>query len=188
MRRGTFAACTLVLALCAGYAAAQTAPPPADTLKVDYFANIGGSIGQTMRLTNPGTSGGPLCAAIYVLDADQEMTECCSCYLSPDGLRTLSVDVDLTSNPLIGTPPANGVFKVVSTTTTAGQCPAPLSLHPTPAIRGWATHLQDSGILTETASQDATLSTSEVQRLERECLAISLVGSGKGVCACGAGD
>jgi hypothetical protein len=40
MRRITMlVVCTLALALCAGFAAAATTPPPADTLKVDYFAN-----------------------------------------------------------------------------------------------------------------------------------------------------
>jgi len=40
---------------------------------------------------------------IYVLDAYQEMTECCACAESPNGLRTLSVNKNLTNNPLTGT-------------------------------------------------------------------------------------
>jgi len=188
MRRRMHVVCALALALCAAYAAAQNGPP-ADTLKVDYFANSNKTIDETLRLTNPGTSGGNLCAAVYVFSADQEMSECCSCYMTPDGLRTFSVNKDLLGNPLLGAPIATGAIKIVSTTTTGTSCPTyPASITPTAGIRSWATHLQNSNILTETESQDATLSTPEVYRLERECHAIQIDGSGKGVCTCGTGD
>jgi len=186
MRKATVVLCTLTVMLCGAFAVAQA--PPADTLKVDYFANVNGSVDQTLRLTNPGTSGGPLCAAIYVFKADQELSECCSCYLSPDGLRTLSVNADLSSNPLTGTVATGGVIKIVSTTTVGGVCPLPTGLTPTPAVRAWSTHLQNNGTLTETGSADATLSANEVSRLKRECYAVKLVGSGHGVCSCGTGD
>jgi hypothetical protein len=191
MRRTTMlVVCTLVLTLCAGYAAAQ-ATPPADTLKVDYFANANtsGAPDGTVRMTNPGTSGGNLCAAIFVVDPNQELSECCSCKLSPDGLRTLSVDNDLTGNPLTGSFLTTGAIKIVSTTPTGGTCPAPKTLTPTAGVRAWATHIQNSNYtITETASQDATLSSTEVSRLEKECSAAVLDGSGKGICTCGTGD
>src|SRR5208283_804862 len=189
MRRTTIlVACSLALALCAGFAVAQK---PADTLKVTYFsnANTDGAPDATVRLTNPGTAGGSLCAAIYVFDSYQEMSECCSCYLSPDGLRTLSVNSDLTANPLIGVSLTTGVIKVVSTPTKGGSCPLPISLTPTAGIRGWGTHIQNSNYaITETALQDATLSAAEVKRLQGECYAIDLDGSGHGICSCGTGD
>jgi len=192
--------CTLVLALSAGYAAAATTPSP-DTLKVDYFANANtaGAPDGTVRLTNPGTveavsktgvySSNNICAAIFVFDPNQELSECCSCFLSPDGLRTLSVNIDVTGNPLTGVVLSTGVVKIVSTPTVAGVCPLPTTLAPTPAIRAWATHIQNSNFaITETASQDATLSAAEVSRLQAECYAIQLDGSSKGVCTCGTGD
>jgi hypothetical protein len=186
MGRGTIAFCTF-LACCASFAAAQTPPP--DTLKVDYFSNSNNAIDETVRLTNPGTSGTSLCAAVYVFAADQEMSECCSCLLTPDGLRTLSVNVDLIANPLRGVIIPTGSIKIVSITTKGGLCPTyPTRLAPMAGIRAWATHLQNGNILTETASQDATLSTNEVSRLQRECYAIRLVGSGNGLCTCGTGD
>jgi hypothetical protein len=187
MRRITMlVVCMLALALCAGSAMASTAPPPADTLKVDYFsnANTAGAPDGTVRLTNPGTSGGSLYAAIYVFDPNQELSECCECFLSPDGLRTLSVNSDLTSNPLTGVTLSTGLIKVVSTTGTSAS-----KLFPTPAVRGWATHIQNSNFaVTETASQDATLSSAEVSRLDSECAAVQLDGSGHGICSCGTGD
>jgi hypothetical protein len=180
--------CALVLTLCTGYAMAQTALAP-DTLKVDYFANANSSDpAGTLRITNAGTSGGELCAAVYVYDAFQELTECCSCAVTRNGLLTLSVDTNLLSNPLNGTSPSTGSIRIVSTTTVGGTCPLPLAgkVTPTAGIRSWATHIQGSSI-TETASQDATLSSSELTLLEADCRAVSLVGSGHGVCSCGTG-
>jgi hypothetical protein len=190
MRRITLlVVCTLALALCAGVATAQEPP---DTLKVDYFANAntGGASDATLRLTNPGTAGGSLCAAIYVFDSSQELSECCSCFLSPDGLRTLSVNTDITGNPLTGVILNTGLIKIVSTPTKGGTCPLlPLSITPTAGIRAWATHIQNSSFtITETASQDATLSAAEVKRINGECYAVQLDGSKKGVCTCGTGD
>ncbi|HUO25662.1 MAG TPA: hypothetical protein VMU61_08345 [Candidatus Aquilonibacter sp.] len=187
MRRfTTLVICLLALALCAGSALASTTPPPADTLKIDYFsnANTAGAPDGTVRITNPGTSGGNLWAAIYVFDPNQELTECCECLLTPDGLRTLSVNSDLTGNPLTGVTLSTGVIKTVSTTGVNAA-----RLYPVAAIRSWGTHIQNSNFaVTETASQDATFSAAEQARLQAECAAIELDGSGKGICSCGTGE
>jgi hypothetical protein len=192
MRRITIlAVCTLALTLCAGIAAAAATTPPADTLKVDYFANANtaGAPDATVRITNPGTAGGGLCAAVFVFDVNQEMSECCSCFVSPDGLRTLSVNADLTSNPLTGVILNTGVVKIVSTKASGSSCPSPTSLTPTAGVRAWATHIQNSNFtITENASQDATFSATEQGRLQSECQAIHIDGSGRGICSCGTGD
>lgn len=191
MRRTTMlVVCTLAVALCAGSAFASTTPP-ADTLKVDYFANANtaGAPDGTVRITNPGTAAGNVCASIFVFDPYQEMSECCSCLLTPDGLRTLSVNTDLTKNPLTGVTLNTGLIKIVSTVPIAGACPLPTVVNSTPAIRAWVTHIQNGTYaVTETASTDATLSYNEVVRLQRECTAIALDGSGSGICTCGSGD
>jgi hypothetical protein len=192
MRTTVLVVCTLALALCTVSAwAVEPTTPPADTLKVDYFsnANTAGAPDATYRLTNPGTAGGNICASIYVFDSQQEMSECCSCLLTPDGLRTLSVNGDLTSNPLTGVVLNTGLVKVVSTATVAGTCPLPTNITPKAAVRAWATHIENNGFaVTETNAQDATLSANEVTRLNRQCFAIQLDGSGKGICSCGTGD
>jgi hypothetical protein len=177
--------CVLMAGLLATAAWAQSAPP-ADTLKVDYFSNANtvGAPDGTVRITNPVTNGGYLWAAIYVFDSTEELTECCPCFLSADGMLTISVNNDLTSNPLTGVVLNGGLIKIVSTSTNAAT-----KLTPTPAIRAWATHIQNSNFSeTETASQDATLSTTEQKRLQNECHAIVLDGSGRGICSCGSGD
>jgi hypothetical protein len=178
--------CLLMVGLLATSALASTAPPPADTLKVDYFsnANSAGAPDGTARITNPGTSGGNIYAAIYVFDPNQELTECCTCVETPDGLQTLSVNGDLTANPLTGVILNTGLIKFVSSTG-----PSAAKLYPTPAIRAWVTHIQNSNFSeTETASQDATLSSAEVTRLQSECSAIQQDGSGHGICTCGTGE
>lgn len=191
MRRTTMlVVCTLALALCAGTAFASTTPP-ADTLKVDYFsnANTAGAPDGTVRVTNPGTAAGNVCASFFVFDSYQELSECCSCLLTPDGLRTLSVNTDLTKNPLTGVTLNTGLIKIVSTVPIAGACPLPTVVNSTPAIRAWVTHIQNGTYaVTETASTDATLSYNEVVRLQRQCTAVQLVGSGAGICTCGSGD
>jgi len=165
-----------------------------DVYKVDYFsnANTGGAPDGTVRLDNPGTFTGlnpNVCAAIFVFDTAQEISECCSCLLTPDGLRTLSVNTDLTSNPLTGVVLKTGVIKIVSTRPVGGVCPLPTRLGPIPTVRAWVTHIQDAGFAeTETGAQDSTLSATEQIALASQCRAIQIVGSGKGICSCGTGD
>jgi|SRR5271166_1385309 len=183
-----YGVCALALVFCAGFAAAATTPPP-DTLKVDYFANANVyGYDSTVRMINPGTAGGSLCADIYVFDSYQELSECCSCLISPDGLLTLSVYFDLTDNPLTDVYLSTGVIKVVSSSPKGGTCLFPSTLTPTAGLRSWATHLQTNFVTTETASQDATLSSAEVLRLQRECYGIQLDGSSSGICTCGTGE
>ncbi len=179
-------ACSLVaLLLFAAAAWAQAPTPPTDTLKVDYFsnANTASAPDGTVRITNPGTSGGNLCADIYVFDANEEMSECCSCMVTPDGLLTLSVNTDLTGNPLTGVVLTTGVIKVVSAAPRSGTCPLPTSIAPVPALRSWTTHIQDSTYaITEGVSPDATFSSGEQTALQSGCSSIKRVGSGKGIC------
>lgn len=167
------------------------AQQPADTFKVDYFANANSGLlyDGALRITNPGTSGGNICANIYVFSPDQQENECCSCFVSPNGFRTLSVARDLASNPLTGDRPVTGVIKIVSSA--AGTCNA-ASVTPVAAVRAWGTHVQQAkkGFIqiTETAAQDATLSTTELSALTTNCAFIQNQGSGHGICTCGTGD
>ncbi len=179
-----------------GLAASLSAQPAPDTYKVNYFVNAhtAGDPSGTVRITNVGTENctacdpsGDLCALIYVFKPDQELTECCGCSLSPDGLRTLNINIDLTSNPINGVIAKTGVIKVISSIPTSTGC-NPASPSPAAGIRAWATHIQTGGSETETNFSDSTLSTPELNRLSSECSAIGLVGSGQGVCSCGTGD
>lgn len=166
----------------------ETAIPP-DVYKISYFsnANTAGAPDGTVRLDNPGTAGANVCAQIYVYDPYQELSECCACLLTPDGLRTLSVDTDLTSNPLTGKKLTSGVVSIVSGYTPNNTC-SPLNEYVTPAFRAWGTHIQNvSFTTTETEYVDATLTVGTSYQL-LDCQAIYTDGSGQGICSCGTGD
>jgi hypothetical protein len=196
MRRTTMLVlCALAVTLFAGSAFAGTTYP--DTLKVDYFINAvpnGGNSGialtsAVVQLTNTGTTGGNLCADIFVYDPFQEISECGSCLTTPNDLRTLSVNNDLTDNPLTGVLLHTGSIRIVSAATHGGSCPLPTSgIVPTAGIRSWATHIQTGNQITETPSQDETLSAAELGALQNGCFAIALAGSGRGILTCGTGE
>src|SRR5580658_8237150 len=108
----------LVLALSSGIAMAQT-----DVYKVNYFSNNAAPAPDaTVRIDNPGVTYGNLCAMIYVFDADQQLSECCGCVETHNGLRTLSVRSNLTSNPLTGVVSRNGVIKIVASAVNDSPC------------------------------------------------------------------
>ncbi|MGA7402852.1 MAG: hypothetical protein WCC99_15095 [Candidatus Sulfotelmatobacter sp.] len=160
--------------------------------RVEYFNNANTSAPDaTLRLDNDGAAAGAnLCADLFIFDSNEEMSECCSCLETPDGLRTLSVDSDLTANPLTGVVLSTGIIKIVAASPTSGKCPPPstILLVPDGEIQAWATHIQSStNTVTETASQASSLSSEEQSKLARQCGAIRAVGSGKGICSCGTG-
>jgi hypothetical protein len=191
-----FAVGVIALALAAGsqVARAQTAPITTDVYTVDYYsnANTTGAEDATVRVINPGTTSASsseaadLCALIYVFDANQEMSQCCGCFISANALMTLSVNNNLTSNPLLGTRLHTGVIKIVSSVL-ARPCD-PTKITPTPTLRVWATHIQNKvGTAfpeTEGESQAATLGVGERTDLAEDCTVLEELGSGAGVCKC----
>ena len=200
MRHLLVAICVLAVCTASAWAGSGPLTPPstavpADVLKIDYFsnANTAGAPDGTLRITHPGTATGNLCSYIFVFDSQQELSECCGCLNTPDGLATLSINTDLTGNPLTGVTLATGAIKILSVSPIGNACPLPGQTTGSdviePALRSWTTHIQNSNFaITETASQDATLSVGEINRLRNECFAIVLDGSGKGICSCGSGD
>ena len=141
---------------------------------VTYFsnANTTGAPDATVRAVNDGDTENNLWASIYVFDDSEELTECCSCLITPDGLLSESVNKNLTANPLTGIKPSRGVIKVISSSTESD-----ISTHfapntPTPGIRAWATHVQKltSGFaVTETQFADSNLAASEKSLIEQLC-------------------
>jgi hypothetical protein len=186
MRRTTLLVlCTLALTL----SAFATNYP--DTLKVNYFVNAHttGYSDGTVYVSNTGLSGGNLCADIFVYDVNQEISECGACLITPNGLQTISVNNNLTSNPLTGKTITTGTVLIVSAKTASGTCPLPTTaIAPAAGLRAWGTHIQTGNQITETIFQDETLGGSELSALQNGCFAISLAGSGSGVLSCGTGE
>ena len=180
----------------AGVASAQ------DVYQVNYFdinAPVLGGLpvpDGTVRISNPGLTYGNLCAMIYVYDANQELSECCGCVVTHNGLLKLSVRRNLTSNPLTGVVPFSGTIKVVSASPNNTPCDPTGNVTPKPNLRVWATHIQNGERFgtfplvwptTETESLDSTLSAAELSALQAQCSFINVLGSGAGVCSCGSG-
>jgi hypothetical protein len=160
-------------------------------LAVSYFSNAHTSgVGDaTIRLTNSGPTGGNLCAEIYVFDQDQQLSECCGCVVSPDGLRTLSVNTDLTGNPLTGIKSTTGVVKIVPADASITSSCDPTAITPDASLVAWSTNIQKQSVsefaITETSFQLGPLGDSELAALQNQCSFASTLGSGKGVCSCG---
>jgi hypothetical protein len=164
-----------------------------DVYKVNYFSNNAAPAPDaTVRIDNPGLTYGNLCAMIYVFDADQQMSECCGCVETHNGLRTLSVRSNLTSNPLTGVVSRNGVIKVVSAAINNSPCDPTANVKPTANLRVWVTHIQNAvgtaWPITETESSDSTLGATELANLQAQCAFVNILGSGQGICSCGTGD
>ena len=177
----------LVLGLSSGVATAQ------DVFKINYFSNNASPAPDaTVRIDNPGLTYGNLCAMVYVFDADQQLSECCGCIETHNGLRTLSVRSNLTNNPLTGIVSRTGVIKVVSAAVNNSPCDPTSNVTPKANLRVWVTHIQNpvgkAYPITETESSDSTLGATELANLQAQCAFIGILGSGQGVCTCGTGD
>jgi hypothetical protein len=191
----------VIVGLC--FTGASVASAQTDVYKVDYFSNnlyelVSGGIGvapnlptANVRIANPGLTYGNLCAMIYVFDKDQQMTECCGCSVSHNGLLTLTVP-QLTLNPLTFVVSQNGVVKVVSAAVNNSPCDPTANVTPKPNLRVWVTHIQNivgtAYPLTETESSDSKLGATELANLQAQCSFINILGSGHGICTCGGGD
>jgi hypothetical protein len=163
------------IVLAAGTASAQTQ----DVYWVSYFNT--GVTNATSRsaggvvIINPGTSGGTLCADIYVFDPHQELKECCSVPISTDGIVGIGFN-QLTDNPANGVYSSTGVIKIVS-----DQYPNcnPANPRPTPELR--ASILNANAALTEVKVLPSPLSNQELFELGLLCSFIPNQ-SGPGVC------
>jgi hypothetical protein len=191
--------------------AGKCKPQPQPTQPVyqfSYFSNGRQALDGHVRIVNGGSSAtnngispdGDLCAFIYVF-FKEKISECCGCLVTADGGLELSINNDLTGNPVSGPPLTKGVIKIVSATPSggacdpdevlaagSGSCPGPNCA--TPGLGAWATHVQaqlpnQSFPVSEDEFWRATLSDSEINALQAACTAIGTVSATKGVCSCG---
>ena len=137
------APCTILSILAIALVLGTTSAVAQNVYFTTFFSNnVSSAPDATLRLINDGETGGNLWASIYVFDDSEELTECCSCLVTPDGLLSESVRTQLTANPLTGTIPTRGVIKVISSSTESDVFTNFAPNVPTPGLRGWATHIQ----------------------------------------------
>jgi len=170
-----------------------------DAYQVRYAANLAAG-DSFVNLTNAGDVPveewsavvnadpvGDMCANVYVFAEDQQLIACCSCPLTPNHLRTLSVNNDLISNTLTPGVPI-GVTVALLAVADQGACDAAnvTAAQLAPGLRAWGTtiHALPGGGygVSETAFSPAELSASELSKLTAYCGFIEANGSGYGIC------
>jgi hypothetical protein len=146
-------------------------------------ANTANAPDASVRIINDGNTGFNLYANIYVFDDSEELQECCSCAITPDGILSESVNKNLTANPLTGVLPKRGVIKVITNDVSGAAVGIP---PPLGGLHGWATHIQGTKVtlspgnqvvpvvagpyfVTETPFADSNLSPSEQGMLYQLC-------------------
>ena len=168
---------------------AATVTAPDDAYQVRYAANFNVA-DSAINLTNVGSvdgfdPAGDICANVYVFAQDQQLIACCSCPLTPNHLKTLSVRSDLIANTLTpGVPTAITVALLASKGTTCNAATVTVA-NLVGGLRAWGTtpHAAPSGLaMTETRFLAASLSTGEFQKLTSYCGFTQIIGSGFGIC------
>jgi len=183
--------------------------------QVRYASNLGAG-DSIINVMNDGANGAPLlgpglggavgniCVNVYAFDAAEEMVSCCSCLVTPDQTRSLSVVRDILGNTATGVTPANLSIKLLSTLAGTGgsgtSCTnSAASVNTATIVAGmaaWGTTLHAAApaipaatALTETAFTPATLSAGELAHLANTCSNIIGNLSGFGICSsCRAGS
>lgn len=177
---------------------------PDGVFQVRYASNL--TMGDSViNLSNTGQSSttalplqdGNLCVNVYAFSPDEQLISCCSCYVTPDGLVSLSARNDLASNTLTPGNPTSIVVKLLSSAattptacnaSTAGTLANPLAT----GLTAFGTTIHALPITpaspattfgaTETPFVRATLSFAELTRLTSLCGFIQATGSGFGIC------
>ena len=154
-------------------------------------------------LLGPGLGGavGNICVNVYAFDAAEEMVSCCSCLVTPDQTRSLSVVRDILGNTATGVTPTNLSIKLLSTLAGTGgsgtSCTnSAASVNTATIVAGmaaWGTTLHAAPAATfattETRFTPATLSAGELAHLSNTCSNIIGNLSGFGICSsCRAGS
>jgi len=154
-----------------------------------YF-DFGPAGDNLIRLENPTSANGNLCAMIYVFNAGESMGECCGCLLTPNELLQDSIKTVLGPGwGFSGGTPGTGVIQVISALPNNGRLCSPLQVYtPTPTLNGWITHSHLIGTisgLTEVSLVDnGSADPTEETSLINTCGAIIGNGSGSGSCTC----
>jgi len=154
---------------------------------VTYYsnANTANAPDATVRVINDGDQSGNLNALIYVFDDSEELTECCTCVVTPDGLLSESVNKNLTANPITGKTLTRGVIKVISSSTESDATTSFAANTPTAGLRPWATHIQKAAsgyAVTETLFADSNLVKNEQTLLQELCYFDSLLSGSPCTC------
>jgi Bacterial Ig-like domain (group 2) len=146
----------------------------------------------TLRISYPDASTKDVCAMIYVFDQDQQLAECCGCVVSQDGLRTLSLQKDLTGNPLTGVKSTVGTVDIVAADHVSNPSCDASAISPSGSLVSWSTNLQAAGngryAVQEASGASSPLTDAQISALQAQCYFVKILGTGQGICSCGLGN
>ncbi len=170
--------------------------PLADPFQVRYASNL--NIGDSfVNITNTGASttasaAGNLCVNVYTFDQSEELLSCCTCFVTPNGLQSISVKHSLISNNLTPEIPNSVVIKLLATSggSNGASCNASSPTFATlgSGMRAWGTSLHAVPTtpvtygITETPFLFSDLSQGELNHLTSFCGFIQSNASGFGIC------
>src|SRR5271157_1032274 len=145
-----------------------------------------------LRISDPDASTKDLCAMIYVFDQNQQLTECCGCVVSADGLRTLSWQNDLLGNPLTGVKSTSGTVHIVAADYASNPTCNASVISPSGSLVSWSTNLAAAGngryAVQEASATSSPLTDAQISALQAQCNFVQVLGSGYGICTCGVGE
>ena len=175
------------------------ASPDAPSLLVRYVRNIDRG-DSTIYMTNSGARGaglragttasttGAICVNVYAFSPDNELVSCCSCPVTPNGLKCLSARRDLLVSPATSAPL---IVKLYATTPKNNSCSgsaADNSTRGAPGLHAWGTSIQIGAEgkpdpVTDGPFLPATIGPGELERLASRCAVLYANTSGFGVCS-----
>lgn len=180
---------TKLLSIVATLALATTASAigPDDAYQVGYAANFlpGDSF---VNVDNAGTPGraGNICANVYVFAADEQLIACCTCPLTPNNLKSLSVRRDLINNTLTPGVPTAITIALVGSTGPACNAATVTPANLVGGLRAWGItlHASPNGTfgVSETEFEQVPLGAGVLQKAASYCGFIQAIGSGYGIC------
>lgn len=191
MKLLSYIAVSVLVGAAAVYGADPAVTAPDDVFQIHYVSNLDAG-DSLVNLINAGTQGGfdptgAICVNVYAFSPTQAMLACCSCYLSPNSLHSLSARADLVSNTLTPTFSTSIVVKLLASLPVGGACNAstPNAGNLAPGMRAWGTTIHiinNAPVASETEFSKAVLSTTELTKLTLYCGFLQANGSGYGIC------
>ena len=176
--------------------------PEVPSILVRYVRNLdrGDSV---INMTNSGARGaafaagfsasttGAICVNAYAISPEDEMINCCSCPVTPNGLVTLSARRDFFNNFYGPKPPTSLVVKLFATVPARNTCISSAydsSVIAAPGLHAWGTSIQIGAEgkpdpVTAGPFLVATLGPGERERLVSRCAILNANGSGYNVCS-----
>ena len=184
----------------------NVASMPTDVFQITYASNL--NVGDSyINFTNSGATTNSnncpddgtfcgnvagmgtsqnLCINLYTFDPQEELIDCCTCSVTPNGLVSLSVIKSLISNPLTPAIPTAVVVKAVASVGTCNASQVGPLAH---GLLGWATTLHKntstaaaSYSVTETPFSQAAITAAELGHITSFCGFIQADGSNFGIC------